>query len=298
MLRSTLRAFTLIELLVVIAIIAILAAILFPVFAQAREQARRTTCLSNTRQIAAAFTMYVQDYDETTPITTASYAALPFTVVDIWQQLQPYVKSVDLFFCPDYTRTGCAAAEGSKDMTPGGRCIAYGYNWGPVESFNPNTTQGGLFGAYVNLPDQNFNYMQGIAFASVVSPAETYTLGDSEDEPWNSVTMSFILSAYTNDGGTITTNGALRHGGNFNFAFCDGHAKSVRWQAGLSDGGGFSIYMLPGQSVGPVALPRNPNDYGKWCADPKGIISTDVGSMECDQIAQYVHDHVSTWFPE
>lgn len=61
------RGFTLIELLVVIAIIAILAAILFPVFAQAREKARQTTCVSNLKQIGTAFMMYVQDYDETYP---------------------------------------------------------------------------------------------------------------------------------------------------------------------------------------------------------------------------------------
>src|SRR5450631_3421527 len=61
------KAFTLIELLVVIAIIAILAAILFPVFAQARESARRTACLSNTKQIGLAMLMYLNDYDETTP---------------------------------------------------------------------------------------------------------------------------------------------------------------------------------------------------------------------------------------
>jgi prepilin-type N-terminal cleavage/methylation domain-containing protein len=61
------RAFTLIELLVVIAIIAILAAILFPVFAQARERARMSVCLSNTRQIGTGMMMYVQDYDETYP---------------------------------------------------------------------------------------------------------------------------------------------------------------------------------------------------------------------------------------
>src|SRR5579864_2083597 len=64
------NGFTLIELLVVIAIIAILAAILFPVFAQAREQARKTSCLSNQKQISTGFLMYVQDYDETFPLRT------------------------------------------------------------------------------------------------------------------------------------------------------------------------------------------------------------------------------------
>jgi prepilin-type N-terminal cleavage/methylation domain-containing protein len=62
------KGFTLIELLVVIAIIAILAAILFPVFAQARDKARQTTCTSNTKQTALAFMMYINDYDETFPL--------------------------------------------------------------------------------------------------------------------------------------------------------------------------------------------------------------------------------------
>src|SRR3954464_13938987 len=65
--RTSRRAFTLIELLVVIAIIAILAAILFPVFAQARDRARMTACLSNMKQIGASLMLYVQDYDETYP---------------------------------------------------------------------------------------------------------------------------------------------------------------------------------------------------------------------------------------
>src|SRR5262245_57150515 len=71
------RGFTLIELLVVIAIIAILAAILFPVFARAREQARKATCLSNLRQMGTAVTMYVQDYDETYPIANQEADRIP-----------------------------------------------------------------------------------------------------------------------------------------------------------------------------------------------------------------------------
>jgi prepilin-type N-terminal cleavage/methylation domain-containing protein/prepilin-type processing-associated H-X9-DG protein len=86
------RAFTLIELLVVIAIIAILAAILFPVFAQAREKARQATCLSNQKQISNALMMYVQDYDETFPL--ANYdAPAPLGNV-VWMGIiDPYVKS-------------------------------------------------------------------------------------------------------------------------------------------------------------------------------------------------------------
>jgi prepilin-type N-terminal cleavage/methylation domain-containing protein len=103
-------AFTLIELLVVIAVIAILAALLFPVFARAREFARRTTCTSNLHQIGTALMMYVQDYDETFPRCNFSdtrtgfppnthFDALgkPIFLIDI---LQPYVRNHQVFLCP------------------------------------------------------------------------------------------------------------------------------------------------------------------------------------------------------
>jgi len=83
---NRLKGFTLIELLVVIAIIAILAAILFPVFAQARDKARQTSCLSNTKQVGLGVAMYVQDYDEQFPIAWGGYG--------IWvDQVMPYVKN-------------------------------------------------------------------------------------------------------------------------------------------------------------------------------------------------------------
>jgi prepilin-type N-terminal cleavage/methylation domain-containing protein/prepilin-type processing-associated H-X9-DG protein len=114
------RGFTLIELLVVIAIIAILAAILFPVFARAREAARKATCISNLKQIALAAIMYAQDYDEVLPtavgdsndgaahpVDPANLNNLTGNAIDFWQLadlLLPYVKSVDLFDCPTLMR--------------------------------------------------------------------------------------------------------------------------------------------------------------------------------------------------
>ena len=94
----TRSAFTLIELLVVIAIIAILAAILFPVFARARENARRSSCQSNLKQIALGVTQYIQDYDEKFPLQTTGGTPNPtYGWVD---GIQPYLKSQQIFQCP------------------------------------------------------------------------------------------------------------------------------------------------------------------------------------------------------
>src|SRR5262249_31140908 len=90
-------AFTLIELLVVIAIIAILAAILFPVFAQAREKARQASCQSNVKQYATATFMYLQDYDETFPMSASQTGTC---VATFYWRVQPYVKTAAVTQCP------------------------------------------------------------------------------------------------------------------------------------------------------------------------------------------------------
>jgi len=138
------RAFTLIELLVVIAIIAILASILFPVFARARENARRASCQSNLKQIALGILQYTQDYDEkyppnwidfstTTPVTDKSVPAGNFTVTNgsgtpsgnyqTWMDfIFPYVRSVQIFVCPSvqynaaYPSYGYSAALGGRNL--------------------------------------------------------------------------------------------------------------------------------------------------------------------------------------
>jgi prepilin-type N-terminal cleavage/methylation domain-containing protein/prepilin-type processing-associated H-X9-DG protein len=116
--RSRARGFTLIELLVVIAIIAILAAILFPVFAQAREKARGTACLSNLKQVGLAVMMYTQDYDESYPKVLMDYYCpyWPSTANEYcpWQGLiQPYLKNQDMLRCPSSSyRTTYVARDG------------------------------------------------------------------------------------------------------------------------------------------------------------------------------------------
>src|SRR5580704_11355479 len=97
------KGFTLIELLVVIAIIAILAAILFPVFAKVREKARQTACLSNVKQLGLAFAQYSQDYDEKYPNGINSYSP---PGAGWGGQVYSYVKSVNVYKCPDDTTAG------------------------------------------------------------------------------------------------------------------------------------------------------------------------------------------------
>ncbi len=138
------RGFTLIELLVVIAIIAILAAILFPVFAQARAKARQTSCLSNMKQIGTGLYMYIQDYDETLPgnDTNAEGFGLPkgflepqsnisFTRRNWAREVQPYVKNVQILICPQtIPRTAFQGGNPpyNESTVPGGGNTSYALN--------------------------------------------------------------------------------------------------------------------------------------------------------------------------
>ncbi len=122
----TRRGFTLIELLVVIAIIAILAAILFPVFAKAREKARQSSCLNNMKQLGLAVLQYSQDYDEQLPYVALGNVTytLPngssYTGAVLWHtMLHPYIKNVQVYNCPSYSTliyTGQYTTGGSYGM--------------------------------------------------------------------------------------------------------------------------------------------------------------------------------------
>jgi prepilin-type N-terminal cleavage/methylation domain-containing protein len=195
--RHTQRAFTLIELLVVIAIIAILAAILFPVFAQARESARKTSCLSNTKQLGLSIMMYVQDYDETYPMNSYDGMAIGtadndtgspnYISVDTWMwAILPYIKNRQIFVCPsdpdpksiwtgydaDPANINSCDFDGWGVPTP----ISYatndsviGFGWGGGGICTPAMGDGsGLAASGVGVH----------TMASIASPASTYMVGD------------------------------------------------------------------------------------------------------------------------
>ena len=145
-------AFTLIELLVVIAIIAILAAILFPVFAQAREKARAISCLSNERQVGMAMIQYVQDYDEIYPNGININGNKRVWPAEGWAGLcQPYIKNAAIFKCPSDTTASVSATD---------LVVSYGYN-------------SNLVGF---IEKENDPAPSGQALAALASPARTVQL--------------------------------------------------------------------------------------------------------------------------
>jgi prepilin-type N-terminal cleavage/methylation domain-containing protein/prepilin-type processing-associated H-X9-DG protein len=210
------RGFTLIELLVVIAIIAILAAILFPVFAQAREAARKSTCLSNMKQIGMGIAMYTQDNDEQLPQGTRGNSCTDSMGAgrdSRWMhQIYPYVKNNGLFTCPsDLNKVN----NGPWDPKTCNNFCDYGYNSFPLNNRS---------------------------LAEVKKPSETVTTGDGQSSgptgnryrlrpdlctganctgaPWN-VTAA---TPWPQDQSRVT----YRHQNQAIVAFLDGHAKVMR----------------------------------------------------------------------
>lgn len=203
----TRKGFTLIELLVVIAIIAILAAILFPVFAKAREKARQTSCLSNLKQIGLGLMQYAQDYDERLPMTYyyigASGASPLYWPIDV---LQPYIKNWQLTVCP------------SKQIAPYATWRPAGHPDPLVNSyaivFNITSNRGGFASPTLS----------GCAMGAIVKPAETLVACDA--------TSLEIFGAWSGDPDPLvfTEVGRLprvpnAHNDGNNYTFCDGHSK-------------------------------------------------------------------------
>ena len=186
----TRRGFTLIELLVVIAIIAILAAILFPVF-RAREKARQSSCLSNVKQLGLAVNMYVQDFDETMPLAIAGGPTPP--LYTLFETLNPYIKNEQIWVCPSKENSVNLSAIGEPS-------ISYSVDVGtvmPSGSFR-------LFGA----PAAG---TYSCTLAQIAQPATTALLCDAI----GAIDAAFNSSIIEDP----------RHNEGCNYGFADGHAK-------------------------------------------------------------------------
>jgi prepilin-type N-terminal cleavage/methylation domain-containing protein len=227
--------FTLIELLVVIAIIAILAAILFPVFAQAREKARGITCISNLKQLSTSTMMYVQDFDETFPMafgygsgyggwTTGYTRPVPpdqFADAYVWAQsysnaIQPYVKNYGVYTCPSST----VLNPGYTGITPAVK-ISYTYN-----------------GLLQSSPLAGINSPSGLIMLHSGRGAAYRLNGDLAQPVLNCATATDLTCTYkarsssgcqSGNGSTsgyyASTGGMAVHGRGQNMSYSDGHAK-------------------------------------------------------------------------
>jgi len=215
--------FTLIELLVVIAIISLLAAILFPVFARARENARKTSCMNNLKQIGIGITQYTQDYDELMPAVSLS------SPNPRWHEnIQAYVKSAQIFKCP---------SNSSKVFITGAPTNTYLNHY----LGNGNNNLGAAAGTGFNfrrpldatLPDGSAEATTSLS--DIQAPAQCITV--SENKGSRNTSNLYSISAA---GGMDFTN----HLGSTNFLFADGHVKALKPSATYSLPGGVNMWAI------------------------------------------------------
>ncbi len=215
---KSVKGFTLIELLVVIAIIAILAAILFPVFAKARENARKSNCQSNLKQMALGTLQYAQDYDERFPIRWYSFDA----TYDAHVMILPYLKNTGIFRCPSYSSDQTLATLGtikSSYTSPGGSPL---YPSGdPLYSMAGNAA---LMDGYTAWP-----------MASVNQPSNTVMWLEMKlnyHVDWDNAGRTGYEAYSQNPSYQVHSEGNV-------YAFCDGHVKWLKklpaWMATVGD---------------------------------------------------------------
>ena len=253
--KSRRTAFTLIELLVVIAIIAILAAILFPVFARARENARRSSCQSNLKQIGLAAAQYSQDYDERV-LPFCSFRGGPgpasngpdYATAVLWQDLaQPYIKSAQVFMCPSDSFAHVLEYN-SSPLTSSSvvKASSYSYNGmnDPQSGSNDMSCTGDA--SWNSLPKaawngfyDSYSSQSSVALSEVVSPATTIFIFDGSSFNYGPGYQSKDLVAYcthSDHNGPVRADNVApyvamssRHLEGFNIVFADGHVKWRKW---------------------------------------------------------------------
>lgn len=234
----TQRAFTLIELLVVIAIIAILAAILFPVFAQAREKARQSTCMSNLKQLALAYIMYAGDADEVFPRRDNGDHTLDVTKSDPTPgqsngMVYPYLKNLGVLVCPTEPDRAVYVDPNHTDpfvtfaMSPEDQKRFYGWvsewGWGQAYAYN-GYNQSGL-GFPVAYPSLGVNRR---SMSAINHPANTILLAHSLGTRGAFWGMGWFIQWEPDKNAAFYAPITDSHSGGSPVAFCDGHVKFVR----------------------------------------------------------------------
>jgi prepilin-type N-terminal cleavage/methylation domain-containing protein/prepilin-type processing-associated H-X9-DG protein len=256
--HSKSKGFTLIELLVVIAIIAILAAILFPVFAQAKEAAKKTSCLSNMKQIGLAHNIYANDYDDcyVEPfINPPAYSGYTYPTTHSWlYSIAPYIKSPGAMTCPDnpYTKNLDVDAEPEP--------ISYCYmddpwtnGYGARANRSATTITSPASEAQTGecrypYPDMSFSEVNPSSLYAYYYNSLDYTAGGSF------FGWTFSGTGGWGGGGTKPNIGPIQihGGGTSNWQFFDGHAKSYKLNAAFAQGVTLDLtgnYGLPSRTV-------------------------------------------------
>ena len=211
------RAFTLIELLVVIAIIAILAAILFPVFARAKSAAVHTQNISNIRQLGNAALMYATDFDDTFP--HHAWIGHPFRTDEYHIMFQPYVKNWGIMYDPN-RRNECKQYKNDWKAEDSARCMGYGVNVGIFRIGNDS----GMFTRSSHIPP-DIDIMYGRSMTFYPQPGDMTMFQTTQDEPM--YTTAFNWQNLTGSPGWHYPDAVARNDGKWVRVFVDGHAKTV-----------------------------------------------------------------------
>ncbi len=285
------KAFTLIELLVVIAIIAILAAILFPVFAQAKAAAKKTSDLSNVKQIGTSMQLYVTDHDDRFPsiYDNSNGNNVVNGGGDPQITMYPYHKNFDIWYGNRENGVRWALSAGNTLPNISRNVPDHGYNWGfEIRSAGgmieaERCSDGGSAQDCRGRNDATgraVRFNTGKSITSMESPSDLFALGNSYDTPRPTMGgEGWILDFYPG----ANRNSSLRWNGRLNIVFADSHAKGVQFRGmNLNGAYGWDRTALP------ATFEQRVSGY---CANPDELLAlfpregSPLGSLPCRQIA-------------